>query len=189
VQVSQVSREPIRSRTELTRAAVEGEAAPLMMHTLSVYYSIRYRRGDEPLRSLRSRGLRFDELATVWVDADRSGRSFEETAAATADRRNGRQVFQAADMPSDDPNALLRDAAERYYVLGAGTVRELEARGWTLGDVLTAGNLEQRSSTTFWQIVALREGGRDWSEVATELGVPTRDLYQPRSFRRASAAS
>ncbi len=160
-----------------------------MMHALGVYYSLRYRRGDAPLRTLRARGMRFDEMAEVWTVADRSGRSVEETAVATAERRNGRGVFQAANPPPDDPNTVLRDAAERYYVLGTGTVRELEARGWTLGDVLTAGNLEQRSNTSFWQIVALRESGRNWSQVATEIGVPAGDIYQPRSLRRASTAS
>jgi hypothetical protein len=83
-----------------------------------------------------------------------------------------------------DQSAILRRAVATYYALPASTVRELESRGWNMGDVLVAGNLAYRSEATFEEVVALHDAGQDWSAVAGRIGVAAEDLYQPTMIRR-----
>jgi hypothetical protein len=87
-----------------------------------------------------------------------------------------------------DQSAILRRAVATYYVLPASTVRDLEGRGWTLGDILVAGNLAYRSEATVEEIVALRDTGQDWSAIAGRIGVAPEDLYQPTMIRRVTTA-
>jgi hypothetical protein len=65
----------------------------------------------------------------------------------------------------------------------AGTVRELEARGWTLEEILVAGKLDHRSEVGFDEIVRLHHAGLDWPAIAARVGVPVEQLYQPHSRR------
>jgi hypothetical protein len=87
-----------------------------------------------------------------------------------------------------DQSEILRRAVSTYYALPASTVRELEARGWNLGDILVAGNLAHRSEATLEEIVALHDAGQDWNGVAGRIGVAPEDLYQPTAIRRVTTA-
>lgn len=87
-----------------------------------------------------------------------------------------------------DQSEILRRAVSTYYALPASTVRELEARGWNLGDILVAGNLAHRSEATLEEIVALHDAGQDWNGVAGRIGVAPEDLYQPTAVRRVTTA-
>lgn len=85
-----------------------------------------------------------------------------------------------------EPNALLRHATATYYALPPSTVRELSARGWSMGDILIAGNLDYRSEATFEEVVALRDSGLEWSAVADRVGIAPDSLYQPPMQRRVT---
>jgi lambda repressor-like predicted transcriptional regulator len=82
------------------------------------------------------------------------------------------------------PAALLHRAVATYYALPPAAMRELEAGGWTLGDVLVAGNLTYRSEASFEEIVALRDAGQEWDAIARQVGVGPEDLYRPGVARR-----
>jgi hypothetical protein len=85
--------------------------------------------------------------------------------------------------PRDQP-ALLRRAVSTYYVIPSGTMRDLETRGWTLTDVLVAGNLAHRSEASLEEVIALKDAGQDWNTIADRIGVATSDVYQPTAIRR-----
>jgi hypothetical protein len=78
-----------------------------------------------------------------------------------------------------NPAALLTRAVATYYALPPVTMRELAARGWTLGDLLIAGNLAYRSEASFEEIVALRDAGQEWDTIAQRVGVAPEEMYQP----------
>jgi hypothetical protein len=58
-------------------------------------------------------------------------------------------------------------------------VVDAEARGWTLGDVLVAGNLNVRFRRPWDEIVRWRSQGLEWSAIARRAGVTAEELYQP----------
>jgi hypothetical protein len=78
-----------------------------------------------------------------------------------------------------NPAALLNRAVATYYALPPVTMRDLAARGWTLGDLLIAGNLAYRSEASFEEIVALRDAGQEWDAIAQRVGVDPEEMYQP----------
>jgi hypothetical protein len=167
---------PVRSepgpRREPAHVAVEDEAAPLMLHALEVYYRLHFRRDPAPLRELRRRGWRVADLATLCLAAGRSGRSLEELTSGIAQRRDGTPLSLPNATPAPgDVQEFLRLAIRNYYALPTEAVAELEARGWTIGDILVAGNLERRSHTGFWTIATWRDSGQEWSAIADRLGI------------------
>jgi hypothetical protein len=175
----------------LAHASIEREAAPLMSHVLGVYCRLRHGAGDAALRRLRGRGWSFEDLAAVCSMAERSGRSLEEMAQACESRGDWRAVARERNiaLAPDDPRRLLRLAVERYCALGAGTAGDLEERGWTLGDILVAGNLFFLSDTGFWEIVQQRGARREWSTIARAIGVSPDQIYQPIHRRPAIAGA
>jgi hypothetical protein len=83
-----------------------------------------------------------------------------------------------------EPEMLLRRVVATYYALPHSTIRELESQGWTLNDILVAGNLAHRSEATFEEVAALRNAGNDWNAVSERIGVATETLHQPTLPRR-----
>jgi hypothetical protein len=84
-------------------------------------------------------------------------------------------------------SALLRRAVAHYYALNPATIRDLEAQGWSLADVLVAGNLAHRSEATFEEVVALRQGGEQWPGIAERIGVAGEEVFMPTMARRVES--
>jgi hypothetical protein len=102
-----------------------------------------------------------------------------------APARPGQRVAGARmEFVRPEPATLLRRAVASYYVLPEMTLRELQARGWSLDHVVVAGNVGIRSELTFEEIVTLWESHRDWPEVARRAGVDPSEIYQPTVPRR-----
>jgi hypothetical protein len=86
-------------------------------------------------------------------------------------------------------SALLRRSVAHYYALPPSTIRELEAQGWSLSDILVAGNLSHRSEASFDEVVALRQGGEEWRGIAERIGVAPEELHMPTTARRVEAGN
>jgi hypothetical protein len=86
-----------------------------------------------------------------------------------------------------DSGALLRRAVAQYYALHPSTVRDLQAQGWSLADVLVAGNLAHRSEATLDEVIALRQSGEEWRAIAERIGVASEEIYEPTMVRRIAA--
>jgi hypothetical protein len=100
--------------------------------------------------------------------------------------RNARERVAGARMEFVEPRpgVLLRRIIGTYYGLPDARLRSLEATGWTLAEILVAGNLSVRSEFSFEEILALRSRSRDWPEVARRSGVRQTEIYQPTIPRR-----
>jgi hypothetical protein len=86
-----------------------------------------------------------------------------------------------------DSGALLRRAVAQYYALHPSTVRDLQAQGWSLADVLVAGNLAHRSEATLDEVIALRQSGEEWRAIAERIGVASEEIHEPTMVRRIAA--
>jgi hypothetical protein len=106
------------------------------------------------------------------------------TYAATTISPVERVASARLELAPANSSALLQRAVGQYYALPPATIRDLEAQGWSLADILVAGNLAHRSEATFEEVVALHQNGEDWRGIAERIGVPAEDLYAPTMANR-----
>jgi hypothetical protein len=117
---------------------------------------------------------------TVQPDPTRIATDYRSATLTPAERVASARL----ELAPANSSPLLRRAVANYYVLHPATIRELEAQGWSLADVLVAGNLAHRSDASFDEVVALRQGGEEWRGIAERIGVASEDLYTPTMARR-----
>jgi beta-lactam-binding protein with PASTA domain len=169
---------PFGHTSGVTHAEVD-KAGPLMVRALSDYLVVK------DASNLRGRGWRYEDMATAGylVRRSRPRRSLDDVVQSYEEKRDWAAVATQGNVAlPGDPATVLRLALDNYPPI-AGRVRPLEASGWTLEDILVAGNLNVRFSYSWDEIIRLRAQGLDWDTIAGRKQVSGVELYQPHSAR------
>jgi hypothetical protein len=158
----------------VTHADIDGDAAPLMMHALRGYLAL-------AADSLRGRGWSYLDIARAGylVRHARPRVTSAEVIRLYDARRDWAAVAGSLGVTLPEGEAVLRLVLQEHYPPTSGRVVDAEARGWTLGDVLIAGNLNVRFRRPWDEIVRWRSQGLEWSAIARRAGVTAEELYQP----------
>ncbi|MDO8588230.1 MAG: hypothetical protein Q7T82_14475 [Armatimonadota bacterium] len=82
-------------------------------------------------------------------------------------------------MTSVEYDPLVTATIVRTYALDPATVSQLQARGYTNTDLAVLGNLSVRTGKPVSELVALRDRGMSWSDIASRYNIARADLMMP----------